>query len=1148
MDNNWDENLGRLKELEKHICFHQRLDKRQYNCLQEAYEWIDMTTEKYGKYKKICLDYSKKYNVKETANKFPFVTSLLLIYTAIYRYNDENSNGFWPEFFGSENNYNFYKDVKPVMKVFQNIVEKYNINSTDRHYLSKVNLSEIFSQVYIPEISLKKIYSSIYSYYYKNSNGSRVYNLYEFLETNGYKLDSAGFFFLSEDKIIDDVFGKIIDMFEEGLYSQNNIDNVNIPQYFINTFHSWLDKDKQDIDSKNEEYYIEHPKIKLDILNERIKLILPQQKSRVYSDEQCGWKLIYNNKFKFIQARIIKQHTGVYLILDEEMNLEYFNKLDIEYIFNNKVVKNWQFNNNLSYLVFDESGKLLKNNKVSRTSCIIGTNNLQLTTESFVMEKFRLNEWDNYIFYILSLEEFTKRRFEIGEKIFLEIDERPIINRRDFKLVFEDWGINPNMNNSLVYEAFGILEFKMPDIEIDDLNVKLISLSNNRSCNNNIMNFVKVDKNCIRLSFEESIEKGIYYLTIKYKQKTVHKEQFILVNKNHIIDNFNMTYNIHNNYHSEIVIPKIDMYKIVPISINSIVTEDDNFYHIKPTNIAVAKFGLKAWGNIMPIEKIIRPIRWSIIGLESILHTENDNMGKEITKTVFDNNDIRLHIENHDYRYNILAYKISIVDNNTNEIITEIRKLKYGEQFNFLFNDIKDRLLKISNMTINLGVLTEDDLILYQHMILKVVRKIHILNFNTEKIGKKLKLSWNEKEINKARTIKLYNCTTPWKKSIDFELQDDVTELEIELQEYDFGAYVPVVDYKKEVSMFENLIEKKVFLLRNDLNNIVINKYGNKDNKQSILMCKILWLYAKKNFNKVDKNLINVNLSQFEKDIAIYSIIQMKYFIDKDNVEQLKYFIKHSYYLLSEIIKNSSKDELINSLLMKKNEFNKNDFGLVLNMILAIDMTYISNDTIDQLCEIDIVNALCCVKNGSQNLTDNLITSCKESFDIELLGLVRKDSKLIYLMSNEIKVVNSFWEWLSDYKQRYIIKKNYSLSRAFRIYEFEKDISTLRIAGNNIDDLVEDIKCTESLTNIVLSKSWLNDLDINEDKNNLINQMLDNPMDKSYKKVLKIALYSIIKPEFISNKEYFNMIILSYCSPKWRLLERYRAFLKLIFI
>lgn len=1147
-----------LNQEEKRIQFQLMVHKKSYICLEEAYEWMKVTNEKYMEHRQMYCEFSNSNSVRKACETFPLLTSLILIYTAVYRYNEDDSKGgLWPEFF-CDPNYSYQRDVPPVMEAFKRVMFKYKVESSNRNYLEKINMASIFSQIYIPDVSIRKIYSAIYSYYFKGFRNKCVFNLNEFIESYQYKLDKPGIFFLTEDKLIGEAFEKMIDLFVNHLDDQTYIaENNDLPNRFIYTFLAWLDKEKSEIDNKKEEYNLESPKLYFDMLNEKIVLKLPVQRSKIYSDENWGWKIkIDNDGEKFIDAQIIKQKEGYYLALNEELAMKEFDSLEISYVYKDQVQRTWNIHNENDFMIFDEHGRFYTSNKLHRTRCIIGGIKTTVENKDYIIDKYVIKDWDEYIFNYVDLEDCPDSNVSINknkQSNRIEIDDWPSMKRSSLKLAFGKKETEISDNDMIqVYDSIGQYCFYVPNLKVSNFEVVLRNIKDAYNVNcNELLKIQSKSINRATVEFcEERMPKGRYYLTIRYKNKIFHREEFVFIDQIKIQDEYNMEYGLSTNLHRKITIAKNQHFQIVPIHVNTLVLSTENHYTLEPQNEAMAQFGLQIEGDtVIPIEKVVLPIKWSLIGLENILNTKVTNRMIEITRTAFDNNDIRIQIENFDYRHDVLNYKIIVEDLSNEEVIEISKRVVYGDQFDLSFSGLKDRLIKSFNLSVKLQVLSTTDQVLFENVLFGVVGKIEMLDCQKSVEVDYLYFCWKEKQENKSRILRIYNYLAPWQKPESFKLEDGTTEIKLDLTKYEKGCYLPMVDYKKEKSLFEQVIANTKFFKKEEIFFKLINKKGYPQLKQNLVLSKILQRYQKELFSEVDEIIAENNGEHFEIKNMFLTFIQMSYFINKSNYEQLDFFLKHTFMMMSSFLKQLDIDECLKLLIGSKDEFLIEDFKLLQTIILAsVEERYYPDRTIDILAGYDAIDALCGIKNGSGVLTDNLKTNMVETFDLEVLQSARNGERILKMVENEIRIISEFWNWLYVHANNYILKNNYTLDRAFRIYEYENGITTRRINGNNIDDLIESIRCKESYNCTIFPQNWDENLGVEKDVFYQFKNLLKMDMDSSYMELLKCAFLSVLPNSIISDMDYYSMMVSMQLSKQIDLFQRYRAYFKLIFI
>ena len=515
-----------LYDIEKRISLQMNLNRKQYSCLEEAFFWLNVDNELFTEIHELFTEYIRKTSFKSVTLDLPLVTVLMLLYSAVYLYNDDEFGGFWNGFFGTGTSYNYQRDVALAMNCLDHMVKKYKIDNEDRHYMEKRNLSEIFSHIYLPEISLKKMFSALYRYYFRNRN-HHLFNKAEFLEVNKYKLDKPGLFFLGDDGIIKDVFESIIELLDDGVSGKKIPKDDLLPKRFYDAFDSWMCNEKTSIDHSREEYYISSPHLGLDYINECIYLSLSKQKSRSYSDEDCGWEISIDNQKSFVQGRIIRQQDGAYLVLDEKIKINEFHIIKVSYVFNNKKQGEWTFNNDKEYLIFDKAFTYQKKTVLKRDKCYLAFPKDLLIDHECVIERSEFSGWNDYIVYNLDLTNYQGKELQIKEIIRLQIDDEPAIKKSEFKLLFESWEVTPVYETVNIYEYLGTLLLTTPFIDLKDIHIYYYCIDTGAD----MSGFIKKEKisgNKIRLTFNENIPSGSYNVTVKYKNRTCYRDSFII--------------------------------------------------------------------------------------------------------------------------------------------------------------------------------------------------------------------------------------------------------------------------------------------------------------------------------------------------------------------------------------------------------------------------------------------------------------------------------------------------------------------------------------------------------------------------------------------------------------------------------------------
>lgn len=1138
-----------LSKTEKRMEFHMKLNKNKYHCLEDALEWMNMDMNQYYKIHSLYIDYISIKSLKKIVQELPLVTSAMLIFTAVYRYNDDETSGFWPEFFGGENTYNYNRDVKPVMDCISYMSRQYNISPTDRQYLQKINMAKVFAQIYLPEVSLKKIYSAIYGFYFRNKKYRRFVNKVEFLDNNSYRLDKSGLFFLGKDKIFDDVFNDLVELIEEKANDNSVKINDNLPKRFYLALDDWFVQDKKEIDSGKEEYYISSPNIVFDYLNEVINIHLPIQKSRLYSDEEFGWEVKIDDEKIIIPGRIIRQQSGSYLILEERLQVKHFKRISVEYIFNNKKLGNWEFANINEFIIFDKSGNFLTTDSIKRDRCFLGLHKKHNLIDECIIERYAIDGWKDFIFYELILAEYQETKLYINNEIIIPIEDEPVVERTGFKLLFEDQNTNSIFEGSNIYKHMGYINMVSPYIKRKDVDIVFYDLEGGESKSEYIKS-IPINNNRLELVFDESLSSGVYHLVIKYKNKNVYKESFIIDYDTKVSKEYDVSYTNKFNSRRRLMVYKNSEIEILPYDSDTGIKDTEQGYIVEIAKTSVARFIYKRGSNEVVIRNIVRPIKLELLGLEYVVEPGLNDRVKEITKEVLNSNDINLYIRNLDVNYKYLNYNISLIDNVTDNFLTSTKRIKFGDEINWNFNDLKDRIVDFKNITALLDVTDEYNDSIYKTPILEIKDHIKIHDFKKEIVENFIFLSWKEEQNNNRRKISLYNVTLPGDRPLEFNLEDGETHFKIDLDLLRYGLYVPIIEFHKERSLFDQIESSIFFPKREDIRNEFLISSVEREviGIQHLSTC--IWMIYKEEYEDLYKLVNNIDLSETDTLVALSSLIQMKYFVVESETG-IKALLTSTYAIIKRLLRKTSKDKVIRIIVESKDLFEKQEIVYLLNIVVAIDKEFnILESTIDSLADFDLVSALCSLENGKGQLSQHIISKSKKGFDSELLAshTIRNYNQIFNNISNEINIINDFWMWLTEHKNRYLLRYEYSKARLFRLYQDENNISTFKVLGRTIDDMVDNIGNGSCFSMPNFPQQWSIDLKFNIEIFNSFNNLINANVQENYKDVLKSAFIAITRLSSYSDEEYFNLIMKCHLSDQKDIFDRYRAYLKLVFI
>jgi hypothetical protein len=1142
------EQFSKLYDIERRIQNVMRHDKKSYSCLEEALLWLNMDTKMF---EDIHDQYSKLIRIisfKKVTFDLPLLTVTMLLYSAIYLYNDDEAGGYWNGFFGAGTSYNYQRDVELAMQCIDHMAKKYGIDTTDRHYMEKKNISEIFSHIYLPEISLKKIFTALYSYYFRSRN-HHLFNKAEFLEINQYRLDKPGLFFLSDDDILKDIFDSIYEMVDEGVNGRKPRVDELIPKRIYDAFESWLNVEKESIDHKREEYYISSPNIMLDNIDERIYLYLPKQKSRLYSDDECGWEIIIDGKKTFVNGRIIRQQSGAYLILDDKIAVDNFTTLKAAYIFNNKKQGEWIFNNDDEILVFDKKLQLQKKSVVKRDIAYLAVLRDLKLDDKCIFEKYEIRGWKGYIICCFDLSEYQGRRIEITKSFAVDIEDEPAVKRSNFKLLFENWNDVPVFETVNVYEHIGELVLTRPYIELEDIQIFYYELESGRDASN-YLEVEKIASNKIQVTFSNEIPSNAYNITVKYKNRTCYRDSFIVDHETKVAYDNLESYEKNTVLNRTIRIQAGPSIEIINDNLDTRVMHEGDFYLIDAIYGSVANFIYKAFKAEILIRKIIKPVKIEVIGLAELLEVRETDKTKEITKEVLRTHEVGLYVKNLDLRHTYLIYELLLVDEISDNTLADVKKLKLGEDYSWNFKDLSDRITDYKNINVTLNISNSEGKLLYSNIVLHVTEHIRIHGFKTKIEDKIMTMSWREEQVNKQRCVSLYNITAPREEVHEYPIADGITELRIDLSTLSYGAYAMTVGFRKKQSLFDSIESMIEFFEGKRVKHVFINRYGKKNSQAYEFLVKCNWVIFREKYDNVEGLLRQMDSIKLNKYDVLITLIQIKY-LAADSEKGITEFLKITYEMLHNLIKTYGVNVLIRTLLDNKDNLEKKDLLYILTAIHSINtFEKINEDIIDGLAEIDLVSALCSVENGSGSLSRNLISKCRESFDVELLSpsVIRNADTILKMIYKEAVLINEFWNWLTEHRNNYLLQHDFSKARLFRMYEMEKDFTTYKVAGRTIDDMVDNLVNRKHCLQVNVPERYQNNYNIDRGIYSSVVKLLNDSNISTYKDILSTAFISVAKLPVCSDKTLFEMSMRCELSDRSEIYNRYRAYLKLIFI
>jgi hypothetical protein len=962
-------------------------------------------------------------------------------------------------------------------------------------------------------------------------------------------LDKPGLFFLQKDDLFEDIFHAIIEFVEDGVKGRKIKREDFIPSRFYEAFDFWMQNEKTPLDHVKKEFYISAPSILLDNLNDGVYLYLPKQKSRLFSDEKWGWEISIDNQKSFKEGQIIRQQSGNYLVLDEKVLIYKFRVIKLAYTFNGKKQGEWIFENNNDYMLFDRGYSLQKKSVVKRDECHLIIPKENEVNHECIVNQYEISGWKDYVVYSFDLTEYQGKTFQVNHTLSLSIDNEPAIKRDGYKLLFEKWNTPSVFEDVSVYEYLGKAILTIPHIEVRDVQVYYYELTSGADMSAYV-SVVKSATNKLEIVLSERITTGAYNVTIKYKNRTCFREAFVIDHESGVENGEFSSYEKLIRDKRQIKVKTSDEIEIISDDLDTRVEKRGDVYFIEATNNSIASFIYKFNKDEITIKKIIKPYRIEVVGLDELIEVQDNERIIEITKEAFMNQSLDLYVKNLDSKYDYLTYELVLQDEQSDEVIVDNKRIKLGHEFSWNFKGLSDRISDFKNIKVTLKIKNTELQTLYTTEIMRVIEHIRIRNLKKVNIDNMIKLLWDEEHENKQRNVRIYNITAPGELIHEYEIDDGVKELIVNPAMLSFGVYRVLVGFRKKASLFDSVGTKIDFTERCDVKDYFVNNSGDKKSNEFQILTKCTWDIFKEKFDTTCKRLEVLNIEAADSFEVMVALVQMKYLAPQTD-KGLKMLQKVTYKLLSYLVDYRGISELLSLIMSREDELEKSDISYIVACLLALGKTnQLAEEHINMLSEYDFVEALCASDIKSGTLGRPMISLCQEYFESEVWSqeVIHNYIEIFDLIGKEANIINGFWNWLIEYKNSYLLKYNYSKARLFRMYENEKEISTNKIAGLTIDDMVDNLGNSKNCAHIKIPSKWHNAMDIEEVIYNNFIKLVNDTNLGAYKDILTAAFVSIVKIPSMTEEEAFEISLRCRLSSRSDMYNRYRAYMKLIFL
>ena len=215
----------------------------------------------------------------------------------------------------------------------------------------------------------------------------------------------------------------------------------------------------------------------------------------------------------------------------------------MEYIFNKNTIKEWEFINRNPYIIFDYMKCFVKGDSVRRDGCYLGLPKKYSFNNEVIVERNEISGWEDYLFYNLDLLEYQGIELAINNTYSIPIEDRPVVKRVNFKTLFEDWNVQPLYGDIHIYEDLGNINIISPFIQKQNMQVYFYNLENEKDMGSYIVISSK-NSSVLEIHFSSEISSGVYKLSIKYKNKTVFWENFLVDKESRVKREYELSYSI----------------------------------------------------------------------------------------------------------------------------------------------------------------------------------------------------------------------------------------------------------------------------------------------------------------------------------------------------------------------------------------------------------------------------------------------------------------------------------------------------------------------------------------------------------------------------------------------------------------------------
>ncbi len=1000
LDSSEENKYKSLRELHYGVLSHMKDKKGRFVCFEQVFDYLSIDKDKYSEYHNVVLEYVAENGLKDLCERYPLSFILVVVYCAVYEYNMDGSSGYWT-WLGLGNG---ASTTSRVINCLDKWSDKFALKSYNRENDGKKNIMKILSHIYIPQKSLKNIYNNFYIYY--KSDFVDIHDKDDFLLHREDRLDKSAVFFLSNDPLFPNAFNDTLDLFDKFDLEVSNLeDSGNLPPRFLEYLKKW------DTDVKNslvvKRNFKTNAQIKINDLYGNIYVYLPEEKS-VKDIYNSNWNIICDGELENIDTNII-EYSSYSLTESNEFEIGECNEVKTKFFMNDKeeLIKEFIFDKN--YIIFDSRLKYIKHNSDSykRDFSFIGIkgeSDFLSNYRDFVLEEIQIDSWTSYKFYWVDFTKFLGDEIVLSKNETIKLIDMPVVDNSSGDLLFKN---SFDSQVDAIYKNYGPLVLSAPYIRETDIEIELLSYVNDEV--KQIKDW-KAYKDGLDIKIDFNLSTAYYSLKIKYKGKNCFVQKFFVDKETWVSCNV-----FENNKKMDLKISRAGD-KFISISStdnNTSIIEHGTYYELNSTKASM-EFEYFQGKRKCRVKNIVKENIIELRGLDNYKLNHDEDDVPELTKSlVKNNNDISIFVRNLDKarsRQNdgFLYYKLRIVDLDEDEpVCKQEKKIKFSDSHVFSIRNCEIKDSKLLKCFISVEMNYKE---VFNKDIFYILDNIKVDKIEDYSFDDKVKFYWEESEENKNRILRLSNLINPLSEVKEYELEDEITFIDIDKMDLDYGLYKKSLDYKnKRNNPFKS--KKIIFSTSDDFKNKPYHSKVKGENKLLEIMSNFYINKTDARYKILKSEFRRVDFKEEHKFENLILIIQVfLYEIQAKNINDKSLLTMHK--LIKRFLDAYGEENIIQLLINEKDRFREEDFNLAFNFLMASrKRKMISKSLLNKFVAISPLWLIMSCKSNLEDLSnDSYDKLINDFFDEDLLTGSPSEiiEKVFSNIENEEQKLNAF--------------------------------------------------------------------------------------------------------------------------------------------